>query len=536
MSPDPDNAFFAGGVFEEVLTKLSKVPQLRVISRTSMERIAKEQLEVSAIGKRLGVSHVLEGSVRRAGDRVRVTVQLIEASTDNHVWAENYDRKLDDVFAIQSEIALAIADQLKITLSQQLQSSLSDRPTTNQAAYDLYLRAVDERRVWRGAESFRAMIVLLEPAVTTAPDFLQARVLLAEAYGRMYWTGEDPDNQYVAKARALVADINKRWPDHPESVLALAQLWYNVDRNYEAALQGFRAVEAALPGNIAVLSGNSSSLKRLGRAKEFLVAARRWQSLDPESPIPYAELMFALDANRLYDEEIALGEEAVRKFPEDESAAYTFAVLKLAQRRDIGAVLDYGRRFNSRSESGAASRVAIARFVTGDIEGALAWQADRQSENPIMNAIGDAEKADLLQLAGRGAEAQAAAARSLAVVSAAIAEGRPAPRGEVAAWYARAGAIAALAGDRDKAAAWERKASAAQVSTIEEQMLLADALADLRRFMGDPEAAWRIKLKTVDVFTGTPRGELLAFKPYYDKLYGQSPAYRAYMSKLAAQP
>ena len=109
MSPDPDNAFFAGGVFEEVLTKLSKVPELRVISRTSMEQIAKQNLDVSAIGKRLGVSHVLEGSVRRAGDRVRVTVQLIEAATDNHVWAENYDRKLDDVFAIQSEIALAIA-------------------------------------------------------------------------------------------------------------------------------------------------------------------------------------------------------------------------------------------------------------------------------------------------------------------------------------------------------------------------------------------------------------------------------------------
>ena len=187
MSPDPDNAFFAGGVFEEVLTKLSKVPQLRVISRTSMEQIAKQNLSVSAIGKRLGVSHVLEGSVRRAGDQVRVTVQLIEASNDNHVWAENYDRKLDDVFAIQSEIALAIADQLKITLSKQLQSNLSDRPTKNQAAYDLYLRAVDERRVWRGAAGFRTMISLLEPAVAADPDFLRARVMLAEAYGRMYW-------------------------------------------------------------------------------------------------------------------------------------------------------------------------------------------------------------------------------------------------------------------------------------------------------------------------------------------------------------
>jgi TolB-like protein len=536
MSPDPDNAFFAGGVFEEVLTKLSKVPQLRVISRTSMEQIAKQNLEASAIGKRLGVSHVLEGSVRRAGDRVRVTVQLIEAATDNHVWAENYDRKLDDVFAIQSEIALAIADQLKVTLSPQLQSNLSDRPTKNQAAYDLYLRAVNERRVWRGAPTFRAIITLLEPAVAADPDFVRARVLLAESYGRMYWLGEDPDNQYMAKARALVADISTRWPDRPDSYLAQAQLLYNVDRNYEAALQGFRAIEAAMPGDVAVLSGISSCFKRLGRAKEFLAAVRRWQSVDPESPLIYSELMFALDANRLYDEEIALGEEGVRKFPEDESAAYTLAMVKLAHRGDIDAVIDYGRRFKARSDSRAANRVAIARFVKGDIDGALALRGDLQSDNPIVDAIRDAAQADWMQLAGRGGEAQALAARALAVVSAAIAEGRPAPRGQAAWWYSNAAAIAALAGDRAKAAAWEKKAVTASVKGLEEKMSLAGNLADLRRFSGDPEGAWRLMATTIDAFNGTPKGELLAFKPYYDKLYGQSPSYRAYMAKLAVQP
>ncbi|MBC7656757.1 MAG: hypothetical protein H7147_06220 [Frankiaceae bacterium] len=536
MSPDPDNAFFAGGVFEEVLTKLSKVPELRVISRTSMEQIAKQNLDVSAIGKRLGVSHVLEGSVRRAGDRVRVTVQLIEAATDNHVWAENYDRKLDDVFAIQSEIALAIADQLKITLSQQLQSNLSDRPTKNQAAYDLYLRAVEERRVWRGATTFRAMISLLEPAVAADPDFLRARVMLSEAYGRMYWLGEDPDSQYVAKARALVADISKRWPDRPDSQLAQAQLLYNVDRNYEAALQGFRAVEAALPGDMAVVSGISSCYKRLGRAKEFLVAVRRWQSLGPESPLTVSEVMFALDANGLYDEEIALGEQGLRKFPEDESAAYVLAVAKLGRRGDIDAMLDYARRFKVRSESEAPAKVSIARFVRGDIEGALAVRASRQSDNPAVNAVNDAEQADLLRVAGRAAEAKVLADRAFAAVSAAIAQGRPAPRGQVAAWYAEAASIAALAGHREQAADWERKSSTAPVSNPEEKLLLAANLADLRRFMGDPEGAWRIKSRTLDVFTGIARGEVLAFKPYYDKLYGQSPSYRAYLSKLVAQP
>ncbi len=112
LSPDPDNAFFAGGIYEEVLTRVSRINELRVISRTSMETIAAEKLSIPEIGQRLGVTHVMEGSVRRVGDKVRITVQLIEAATDKHIWAENYDRTLDDVFAIQSEIALAIADQL----------------------------------------------------------------------------------------------------------------------------------------------------------------------------------------------------------------------------------------------------------------------------------------------------------------------------------------------------------------------------------------------------------------------------------------
>lgn len=154
----------------------------------------------------------------------------------------------------------------------------------------------------------------------------------------------------------------------------------------------------------------------------------------------------------------------------------------------------------------------------------------------MSNAVVDAEQADLLQVAGRGAEAKILAARALATVSAAIAEGRPAPRGEVAAWYAKAASIAALAGDRGKAVAWERKASAAPVSNPDEKLLLAANMADLRRFMGDPDAAWRIKSTTIDVFFGIASGELLAFKPYYDKLYGQSPSYRAYMARIASQP
>ena len=536
LSPDPNNAFFAGGVFEEVLTKLSKVPELRVISRTSMEQIAKQHLEVTAIGKQLGVSHVLEGSVRREGDRVRVTVQLIETASDNHIWAENYDRKLDDVFAIQSEIALAIAEQLKIKISTQLQSNLGDRPTKNQAAYDLYLRAVEERRAWRGAATFKAMITLLEPAVELDPDFLMARVRLAEAYGRMYWLSEDPDGRYVAKARAEVDEIQRRWPDRPETLLAQAQLLYSVDRNYEAALAKFRELQEALPGDTAVLGGISSCLKRLDRPKEFLEAARRWMAVDPESQVVLGENVFALTANRRYDEALALAEQAVRKFPEDESSAYGLARLKLSRRGDISSMLEYDRRFSQRSDRDAPSEIAIARLVSGDVQGALAMRAERHSDDPLRRALYDASQADLLQLLGRADEARPLAAQTLATVRASIEKGQPAPAGMQAAWYAQAAAIAQLAGDARQASEWERLAIASPVKGQDEQRQLNQAMADLYRFRGDPETAFKFSLRPVGELFDLTDKQRLAFKPYYDKLYGASPSYRAYMARIAKSP
>jgi len=298
--------------------------------------------------------------------------------------------------------------------------------------------------------------------------------------------------------------------------------------------EAFRAVEELLPGDTAVLRGISGSLKRLSRAKEFLTVARHWQSLDPESPSVQVELMFALDANGLYDEEIALGEKTVRKFPEDESLAYHLAALKLDQRGDVGAMLDYGRRFTTRSEFIGYSKVAIARFVSGDVDGALAVRAERGSDNALNSAIFDGEQAELLRVAGRAVEARTLAGRALATTRAAIAQGRPAPSGMTAAWYAAAASIAALAGDRATAMDWEHKARTSPVAGPDEQQLLHRNLAKLYRGLGDPEAAWREASQLIGPQMEHSDGELLAFKAYYDKLYGPSPSYRAYMARIAA--
>ncbi len=531
LSPDPDNAFFAGGIFDEVLTRVSRIDGLRVISRTSMENIAGQKLEVPELGRRLGVSHILEGSVRRAGNKVRVTVQLIEAATDKHIWAENYDRSLDDVFAIQSEIALAIADQLKIALSPKTQASIRERPTTNQAAYDLYLRAVEERQNWRGVEGFRAIIALLEPAVAMDPDFLQAQVLLANAYGRVYWFGEDPDGSIAAKTSALVADIARRWPDRTESRQAQAQYTYTVKRDYAQALAEFQALLAEKPNDVEIAIYVSSSLKRLGRYKEQLVAARHALSLDPENRSAYTESAFGLAYNGRGEEAITFIEQALQRFPDNASLAYSAAFDKMVFRGDRNAMLAFGRSKILNDE--AAPVIAAARFAANDVDGAVAaLEPLRLKTSGPQAAILLANQADFLRLAGRDAEAKPLARRAFEQVSAWISANRPAPKGMRAAWYAQAAATAALAGEPEMAKTWQAQALSTAVLAPEEDQERALALAETRRWLGNPDAAWA----AIAAFAGEPsflpNGQLLALKPYYDAQYGKSAAYRAYMAGL----
>jgi TolB-like protein len=529
LSPDPNNAFFAGGVCEEVLTKLSRIAELRVISRTSMERIAEDKLEVGAIGARLGVSHVLEGSVRKAGEQIRVTVQLIEAATDNHVWAENYDRKLDDVFAIQSEIAIAIANQLKLSLSPELQANLNERPTQNQAAYALYLRAIDERRIWRGSEGFKAVIDLLEPAVAADPGFLRARVMLADAYGRVNWQGDDLDGSYANKARQAVADLVQRSPEHPQSRIAQGQLLYNLKHDYAPALKHFEAARAQLPGDGELLRSISGCLKRLGQNQAFLETAQLVAELDPESQVALSELELALLANRRLDEAVTTAERALERFPSDQFLRGGLMLAKLARDADINAVLTLA----------PDSREAmIARFVRGDIDALLRPVAANASPNlGTRDKLARLQQIELLQLAGRDAEAtallasigpSAASARALAADSPTPAFQRAMMRGHLAYW-------AALSGETTLAREYLRQAQAKPAN--DDRARFYWFLSASERRLGHAEAAWQL----IQPYVGSgevdslSHGELRAFKSYYDKVYGEAPSYRAYVAKIAGE-
>ena len=528
LSPDPENAFFAGGIHEEVLTRLARVDTLRVISRTSMERIAAEDLSVPEIGRRLGVTHVLEGSVRRAGEKVRITVQLIEAATDRHLWAENYDRTLDDVFAIQSEIALAIAGQLQVALSAGEQAALAEKSTGNPEAYDQYLRAVAEGRVWRGAEGFRRVIALLEPALVLDPEFTRARALLAEAYGRMAWMGWDPDGTYRAKSTAQVAELVRRWPGSFDARQAQAMLHYTLERDYAKALAILQELAAQRPNDAEIALSVASALKRLDRHEEQLAAMERARALDPESPLINTEMVLALGYNGRYDEAVALSENLARKHPDDAALQISAAAIQLNFGGDRAPLLAAAR------DPEYAGVRALAFFSEGDVDAAVAELAiDLPGEAPLDAARRRSMQAALLRLAGRDAEAAPLARAAFATMRDWVAAGRSAPEGDLPYRLGSAAVAAALAGEAALADEWAGIAEAARPVQAEDIELWASELAQAARWRGDVDAAWALQAPYFDD-PSVPKPGLLALRPYYDAMYGESAAYRAFMAKIAA--
>jgi len=252
LSRDPDNAFFTDGVQDEILTDLAKIADLKVISRTSvMQYKSGLARNLRKIGEELGVAHVVEGSVQRAANKIRVNAQLIDARNDAHLWAQTYDRDLADVFAIQSEIAKAIADQLQAKLSPNEKKAIEQPPTTDLAAFDLYSRAkslvLTAGFSATGEPDLRKAIELLDEAVKRDPSFFDAYCQLARAHGYFYRARGDHTPARLALAEAAVQAATRLRPDADETHLARAQYLYDGRRDYSGALAQLEIARRALP-------------------------------------------------------------------------------------------------------------------------------------------------------------------------------------------------------------------------------------------------------------------------------------------------
>src|SRR5256885_13295867 len=296
LSRDPDNAFFAEGVQDEILTDLAKVADLKVISRTSvMQYKDAAARNLREIGRQLGVAHLLEGSVQRAAGKVRVNAQLIDARNDAHVWAQTYDRDLADVFAIQSEIAQTIAEQLRARLSPAERAAISQPPTTDVVANDLYVRAqaLDYQANDPGAkEGLLEGVRLLEEAVKRDPNFLLAYCLLCEINLDIYWGAFDHTDARREQANRALQRAEQIRPDAGEVHLQKGAYAYHGFRDYERARIELELARRLLPNSGQLYTYLAAVDRRQARWDDAIRNFARACELDPRNVFIFEESSF----------------------------------------------------------------------------------------------------------------------------------------------------------------------------------------------------------------------------------------------------
>src|SRR5437773_1658230 len=279
-------SYFADGVQDNILTDLGKVADLKVISRSGVAGYRGKNRNMKQIGRDLGIANVLEGSVQISGDRVRINAQLIDTQTDTQIWAEQYDRKLEDIFALQSELAQTIAGQLKATLSTGEKAEIWRQPTQDLQAYDLYLRA---RAAWRGEGgvmprvNWKVAVDLLNRAIARDPKFTLAYCLLNEVYVLHYRFGEDHSPQHLAAAKDAAETALRLEPNSEEARLALARYWYHGLTDYRRTEQELSRIPSSAPHEVEFFPLASLVERRLGQFEASIRDGEKAVGLDPQN-------------------------------------------------------------------------------------------------------------------------------------------------------------------------------------------------------------------------------------------------------------
>src|SRR5947208_2900666 len=281
LSDDKANAYFAIGIQDEIMTRLAKIANLKVISRTSTQQYQSKPGNLSQIAKELGVGNVLEGSVQKVGEQVRVNVQLIKADHDSHIWAETYDRKLTDIFGVESDVAKSIAQSLQAKLSGREERAFAVQPTDNPDAYDAYLRGLAvETESLISVYPLQKAISFYKRAVQLDPDFALAWARLSRMYSWLYSSFGDR----IGNAKGALERAQALQPDAPENSLALAYYQNDELRDYEAARQSFVRVASTLPGNSEIPAALASIARRQGHWDEAVSYFEHALVLDPRNP------------------------------------------------------------------------------------------------------------------------------------------------------------------------------------------------------------------------------------------------------------
>ena len=284
LSRDPDNAFFASGIQDEILVRLAKIGALKVISRTSTQQYQSKPGNLSEIGRQLGAANILEGSVQKAGNAVHINVQLIRAATDEHLWAESYNRKLDDIFGVEGEVATAIAEALNATVTGNEKQAITAKATNNPVAYAAYLRGVALYRKGASPEGYRSAQQFLEQAVLLDPGFATAWALLVRVDALQFFSGYDVTEARRGATRSALDTALRLQPDLAEVQLAQGYYQYWVERDYNAARRRFEQLLGKWPNDSEILEALGLILRRQGHWDQSKTYLDRAIVLDPLSP------------------------------------------------------------------------------------------------------------------------------------------------------------------------------------------------------------------------------------------------------------
>ena len=286
LSDDKENEYFAAGVHNDILSNLAKVADLKVISRTSVQQFKSGTRNLREIGLALGVAHILEGTARRAGNRIRVNAQLIDARSDAQLWGETFDREITDLFALQSELAQRISQELRANLSAREKTNLQTHPTRDILAYELFLRA-RELFHWagsgysydKGADALR----LIDEAIKRDPQFALAYGLASRLHSELFWFGYDKSASRLEKAKAAADAALELQPDLGEAHLAKAFYYYYGFRQYDVAQKHVTAAIRAIPNDADVLNTAGAIARRDGRWNEAASTLEQARDRDPRN-------------------------------------------------------------------------------------------------------------------------------------------------------------------------------------------------------------------------------------------------------------
>jgi TolB-like protein len=318
MSEEKDTGYFADGVHEDLLTNLALVRDLKVVSRTTVMQYRESKKSLRQIGEELGVAYILEGSVRRSGNKVRVTGQLINARTDEHVWARSYDRDLTDVFGIQAALATEIAGALEAALTPQTQKLLERRPTENPVAYDSYLQGRASRNRDRNTKpGLEKQEALYQLAVQQDPKFAAAWGELAVTHALNVFWNWDHTPARLAQADAAIAQAVRLAPESPDVIQALGTYAYYAYRDYARATEQYEKLARMKPNDPTVFSSLGLIQRRQGRFAESIANQEKAYQLEQANPNYARNLVSSLELVRRWDEAIAVQRRLVDLLPDE---------------------------------------------------------------------------------------------------------------------------------------------------------------------------------------------------------------------------